>query len=456
MIKQLFIVLSIFIVSFISGADMELLTDYNTKQPVRYAGDIMNGKVYVPSKYTTKQNEFRGIWVATVENIDFKKQPDAETFKKNFIELADNLKRANFTALIFQIRPLNDAFYPSKHNPYSRYLAGKEGVGLPSFDPLKFMIDETHKRGLEFHAWLNPYRVTNGTALSTKDYIKTLDEKNFARRHPEYLLSVQAGKNKNQIILNPGEPAVRSFLGSTVSEIISKYDVDAIHFDDYFYPYADIGNADHATFVKYARNGISTDDWRRQNVDALILGLHNMISAHNKKNKRNVRFGISPFGIWANRTPFASTSAEREKLKNVKSSPVGSLTRGSQSYYTQYADTRRWVREGWIDYVAPQIYWSFSHKVAAYAALADWWADAVKGTNTDLYIGHAQYRPGTLPEWQDPMEIPNQLKYNTLRSEIKGSVMYNYSKFFNPENSLQRNAAKVTVEDFWGGKLPQQ
>ena len=443
--------------SLSAQAELVRLCDFNTKQPVRYAGDIMDGNVFVPAQYIVKKNEFRGIWVATVENIDFAAHKDAESFKKDFTTLADKLKNAGFTAVIFQVRPLNDAFYPSKFAPFSRYLTGVEGQGVPSFDPLKFMVAETRKRGLEFHAWLNPYRVTNGTPLSTAEYVKTLAENNFARLHPEYVLSVPVQGGKNLMILNPGEPAVRIYLANIVQELITNYDIDAVHFDDYFYPYCGVGESDRATYKKYSKNtSLAIEDWRRMNVDIFIRGLHLLIREHNRANVKNVRFGISPFGIWANRTPFAATPAEREKLKNVKSQKTGSLTRGSQSYFTQYADTRKWVREGWIDYIVPQLYWSFAHKKAPYAALADWWADTVKGTNTALYTGLSITRQGNLPDWQDPQELMNQLKYNTLRSEIKGAVFFSCKRFFECENASQRNAAKTITEEFWKGKYPPE
>lgn len=249
------------------------------------------------------------------------------------------------------------------------------------------------------------------------------------------------------MILNPGEPEVVNYLIRTVNEILLQYDVDAIHFDDYFYPYFDIGNLDAATQKKYAPAGMTTEDWRRENVNTLVRNVSLLIRRHNKTHQKQIRFGISPFGIWANAP--SDKPAFFLKKQSAPSMPAGSLTGGTQSYFKQFADTRKWVQEGWIDYIVPQLYWSFSHRTAPYAALADWWADTVKGTNTDLYIGHGVYRIGTSTDWKDPDELLNQLRFNCLRPEIKGSAFFSYCRLFCPENSAQKNAASKMIELYW-------
>lgn len=434
-----------------AGGD-ELLMEYGSRTPVRYAGDVAGGSVRLPARYVPKKKEFRGIWIATIENIDFNSHADAASFKDEWNDALARIAAAGFTAVIFQVRPSNDAFYPSALNPWSHWLSGREGIGLDGgrFDPLAYMIATTHRKGLEFHAWLNPYRVSNAVPLDRKNFLRSLDAKNYARKYPEHVLAIPTGNGKFSYILNPGEPAVRQFLLRTVKELAEKYAVDAIHLDDYFYPYQDIGLLDAAAFRAYAKPRQSLGDWRRSNVDALILGIHRQLAEINLRTKRRIRFGVSPFGIWANKTlpvPPGKTPPP--------SRPEGSLTRGTQSYFKIYADTRRWVREGWIDYIAPQLYWPFSHRVAAYAALTDWWADTVKGTRVDLYIGHAAYRQGSA-EWRNPDELTNQLRYNTLRPEIDGSIFFSYSRVFRPENNAQKTGAARLIKILWGGKyLPK-
>lgn len=411
-------------------AQFECLTDPRHGGPVRYAGDLAaKPHVYVPTNYRPKLREFRGVWVATVENIDFPVSRSVAEFKRNYLAVVNNLKAIGANAILFQIRPNNDAFYPSHLNPWSRWLTGREGVGLNGFDPLAFMIQEAHRRGLAFHAWLNPYRVAGATPLWKKTYLNTLAPGNFARKHPECVLSIRRKDGKNQLILDPGNPAVIRFLCNTVHEIVTKYDVDGIHLDDYFYPYDGTGSADRATFLRYNRNKMSLEDWRRENVNTLVGSLSNVIRSCNARYHKNIQFGISPFGIWA----------------NVKTHPAGSLTKGSESYALQHADTRKWVRGNWIDYIVPQIYWTFGHNSAAYAALADWWSSTARGTRTKLYIGHAPSRLGTTREWSNPNEIFNQFRYNSRRPEISGSVLFSYRSIFKPANPVMKRGTEKII-----------
>ena len=407
----------------------ELLMDPRTGRPVRYAGDLAaKPNVILPKTIQPKADEFRAVWVATVENIDFPVSGSVAQFKKNYLSVIRNLKSIGANAILFQVRPSNDAFYPSKLNPWSRSLAGAEGRGLTGFDPLAFMIQEAHRLGLAFHAWLNPYRVAGGTALSKAAYLRTLAPDNFARRNPNLVLCIRRKDGKNQLILDPGHPSTIRFLCNTVHEIILKYDVDGIHMDDYFYPYDGTGSLDRQTYLAYNRNRLGLEDWRRENVNTLIGNLSNIIRSHNARYRKNIQFGISPFGIWANR----------------KTLPAGSLTKGSESYTLQHADTRKWVRENWIDYIVPQLYWTFGHNAAAYAALADWWAATARGTRTRLYIGHSPSRLGTSAEWSNPNEIFNQFRYNSRHPEIRGSVLFSYRSLFTPSNRVMREgAAKI-------------
>ncbi len=411
------------------AAPLEVYTDSSGK-PVSYGGKIEGGKIMIPKTIDYKPVDFRGVWVATVENIDFKQAKTADEFKKQYIEVVNNLKNLGANAIIFQVRPTNDAFYPSKLNPWSRYLAGAEGKGIAGLDdPLKFMVAEAHKRGLEFHAWLNPYRVTNATDLSKDASLKTLDKNNFARKNPELVMCVTKKDGKNQLILNPGEPKVQQHIVATVQELATNYPIDAIHFDDYFYPYGGSGEADKATYAKYNPKRLSLDDWRRDNVNTIIRNIKGTLNTLRQRSGRQVQFGISPFGIWANRS---------------KEIPQGSATRGSQSYVTQYADVRLWVKNGWIDYVVPQLYWQFNHEVAAYAALADWWANVVKGTNVKLYIGLYSSQTGN---WPKDM-ILDQIRYNGKHPQIRGVCLFSYRSLAKPQNAAQEHMVK-RLKEIW-------
>ena len=414
------------------GAELsgEQLLDYTTQKPVRYAGKYSSAPVVLPP-YRPRAREFRGVWVATVENLDFPVHRTAAEFKRDYIRLVDNIARAHFNAVIFQIRPACDAFYPSRINSWSQNLAGADGVGIKGFDPLRFMVDEAHRRGLEFHAWFNPYRVSGNTPLGKQAYLKTLSPKNFARRNPQLVLCVPQPGGGNLLILNPGEPAVMRHIVDTVREVVTNYPVDAVHFDDYFYPYSGFTDQDAAA---YRRRGgkMSVDDWRRANVTTVIAAIRNGLNEYNRNSKRKVRFGISPFGIWGNRSSLRG----------------GSLTGGLQSYFVQHADTRLWVKKGYIDYIVPQLYWPFSHDTAAYAALADWWSDTVRGTRTRLFIGHAVSRLGASRQWSAP-ELANQLRYNCRRPEISGSVFFSYRHVFHPANRIQRSGVGYVLKNYW-------
>ncbi|MDD5727208.1 MAG: family 10 glycosylhydrolase [Victivallales bacterium] len=374
--------------------------------------------------------KMRGVWIATVWNLDFGRHKSAASFIREFNELTANLVRRNFTAMIFQVRPANDAFYRSRLNPWSHCLTGTEDEGIPGFDPLKFMLDAAHKCGLEFHAWLNPYRVTSSTALDKNAYLQRLAPGNFARLHPEYVLDIPLANGKRQLILDPGEPEVIIFIVNTVREIIENYDVDAIHFDDYFYPYQGFGEPDKPTYEAYNPNALSLADWRRRNIDILVEMVSKTIRAHNRRKQGDIQFGISPFGIWANRTHC----------------PEGSLSRGFESFYSQFADSRRWVLSAWVDYIAPQLYWSFDHKTAPYAALADWWSELVTDTGVKLYTGQAVYRLGSGGSWHNPEELAEQLRYNSGRKNISGSIFFSYRNLFRPENRVMETGVKKVFE----------
>lgn len=346
------------------------------------------------------KREFRAVWVATVTNIDYPKKgtPDRAAHKEQWKNLLDEYKKMGINAVIFQVRPAGDAFYPTDLAPWSKYLTGQQGLApQPEYDPLEFLIEETHNRSMEFHAWVNPYRATmdlDTFALSTS--------KHQFYRNRKWL--VQYGR---RLYFNPGLPEVRQHVVDVVAEIVEKYDVDGIHFDDYFYPYKERGIEfpDTTEFILYGEKFDSLADWRRSNNDSLVESIYLKI----KQLKPYVKFGISPFGVWRNRDK----------------DPMGSNTRASiQCYDDLYADILKWVRNGWVDYVLPQIYWNIGFPPADYSELLGWWSTHVRDLH--LYIGHAAYKVGENKElaWQQPGEIPRQIEMNRRNPIIQGSAFF--------------------------------
>lgn len=398
------------------------------------AGD--NGFVTVPVRYQPKRNEMRGIWITTYANLDFTVSDTPYTFKKKYPAMLAKVRAAGFNAVFFQIRPSCDAFYNSSIVPFSKMIRGREGVGFTQFDMLQFMIQEAHRQGLQFHAWLNPYRVVGSTGLSKAQYLKTLAPNNFARLHPECVMCSPAGKG-NMLILDPGMPLVRQHIQTVIREIITKYTPDAIIFDDYFYPYNYTGSADAGTYRKYNRNPRMTlEQWRRNNINQMVYETSVQIRANNTKMRKRIQFGISPFGIWLNR----------------KSIRGGSPTLGMESYRSNYSDTLLWIQKRWIDYVVPQLYWQFDHPKAPYACLADWWANQVSGTGVKLYIGIGAYLPVAA---NNTSEFKNQMLFNQRRYEIAGTVFYSWRHVFHPESKANRQAMEQVIRDCWKRNLPR-
>ena len=366
--------------------------------------------------------EFRGVWVATVENIDWPSRGNynADSQKVEFIKLLDLHQRNGINAMIVQVRPVTDAFYPSQYEPWSEFLTGKQGQPpVPYYDPLEFMIAETHKRGMEFHAWMNPYRAVFNIGRSS------IAPNHITRIHPEWFLTYG-----DKRYFDPGNKQVQEYLTSVVKDVVSRYNIDAIHFDDYFYPYKIPGKEfpDYASYNKYG-SGLKKDDWRRSNTDSIISKLSLVIKKENPK----CQFGISPFGVW----------------RSVDKDPVnGSRTNGAQTNYDDlYADILLWLQKGWIDYVAPQLYWEIGHRIAPYEVLIDWWSKHTYGRN--CYIGLGIYRANSNAAWKDRNQLPRMI--NMLRStpNIQGMVFYNSSTFSKNPNgwndSLRTNYFRLPV-----------
>jgi uncharacterized lipoprotein YddW (UPF0748 family) len=348
------------------------------------------------------KKEFRGVWIATVDNIDWPLKPTKDTaeLKQSFIRLINLHKSIGLNAIVMQIRPSADAFYKSDLEPWSEWLTGTQGQAPePFFDPLEFMIAETHKRRMEFHAWLNPYRAVFNTKKSV------LAANHIIRRKPEMFVTYGTKR-----YFDPGNKEAQKFVLDVVKDIVTRYKVDGIHMDDYFYPYRIEGKEfpDDSTYKKYG-NGLSKDDWRRSNTDSIILNLGKAIKQINKK----VRFGISPFGVWRN----ASVDSLR-----------GSNTIAGQTNYDDlYADILLWLKNDWIDYVAPQLYWEIGHNLCDYNVLIDWWAKNTYGK--DCYIGMGIYRAKQKGGWRDSTQLPRQIEKLRTYPTINGMIFFSSKTF---------------------------
>ncbi|SSY69895.1 FenI [Priestia megaterium] len=355
------------------------------------------------------KHELRATWVASVLNIDWPSKPGLSIAqqKSEFINYLEEQKRMGMNAIVMQIKPTADAFYPSKYGLWSEYLTGTQGKD-PGYNPLSFMVKEAHKRNMEFHAWFNPYRITMplGKEAALSDLDK-LPENHPARKHPEWV--VPYGQ---QLYFNPGIPEVQKFVIDGIMEVVKNYDIDAVHMDDYFYPYKIAGKTfpDQEAYQRYGANKFNNiEDWRRDNVNNLVKNINKSI----KEEKSYVKFGISPFGVWRNKAV----------------DPTGSETTAGQTNYDDlYADTRTWINNGYVDYIAPQLYWNIGLPVADYAKLLAWWTKEVEGKNVQLYIGQADYKINTnsngVQNWFNPEELPNQIKLNRTYNNFKGSMHF--------------------------------
>ena len=357
--------------------------------------------------HPTPKREFRGVWVATVANIDWPSAPRLATEKQKteLVNILNYHEQAGINAIMFQIRPAADAFYAKSREPWSKWLTGQQGAAPSEFyDPLEFAVTEAHKRNMELHAWFNPYRATmdnNPNSVSAQ---------HVTRMHPDWFITYGGKK-----LFNPGLPDVREYIIQVILDVVKNYDVDGIHMDDYFYPYPIAGQRinDQEAWKKYGEaEWEDIKDWRRNNVDTLIQALSD--SVH--KYKPRMKFGISPFGIW----------------KNASQDEEGSPTNGGSSYYEQFADTRRWVEEGWVDYINPQIYWHFGNRAAAFEKLTNWWSENT--FNRHLYVGMAAYRIGEVRNtaFKNPDQLPAQIRYLRNNPRVQGSVYFSSA-------SLRRN-----------------
>lgn len=377
--------------------------------------------INVSNAQTPPKRELRAAWLSTFLNLDWPSTSvrTVQEVKDSVITLLNMHQQTGINAIYFQVRNECDAVYPSKFEPWSASVTGTQGVAPSAgFDPLQFMIDECRKRGIEIHAWFNPYRAVNNYNL-----IGNYASNHIAKTHPEWLLSQGTLR-----ILNPGIPAVRDYVISIVMDVLRRYDVDGIHYDDYFYPYPGAGGThtrfnDNATFAAYPRGFNNLSDWRRDNINLLIQRSYDSI----KTVKPWVKFGVSPFGIW----------------RNKSSDATGSVTSGLQSYSEIYADTKKWLEQGWVDYVTPQIYWSIGFTTADYSALIPWWNNIANGRH--IYSGQAVYKLNADldndTKWNNASQINNQVRLNRQYNNVLGSTFFRTRYFvINPlhfRDSLQ-------------------
>jgi uncharacterized lipoprotein YddW (UPF0748 family) len=355
--------------------------------------------------------EFRGVWVATITNIDWPSKPGLSmgALKKEALDIITTQHAMGMNAIILQVRPAGDAIYPSALAPWSKYLTGEQGLApSESDDLLEFWIDECHKRNMELHAWINPFRA----ALHSDEILHI--------SHPALVNPHWTVEHNKRLYYNPGMPEVRQHILNVITDLVSRYDINGLHIDDYFYPYPANGEVfnDTATYISQLdfEHPISIHDWRRNNIDLFVQEANNIIH----QVKPWVKFGISPFGVW----------------RNIADDPRGSDSRaGVTSYDNLYADVIKWAELGWIDYVVPQIYWSTQDEAANFIKMADWWNLNV--TNRHLYIGHGIYKiNGTQKHWDNPQELKEQLRHTRQLENVKGSAFYSHNHFMRENNNL--------------------
>lgn len=344
-------------------------------------------------------SEIRACWVSSIGNMDFpsRKGLSAAQLRSEIDAILVNCKNMGLNTIYFQVRPNGDALYRSDIFPWSEYLSGKQGVAPDrGFDPLKYFVEKAHKNNVQLHAWINPYRIGTG-----KDVVKSLSKDNPAVQHPEYAIQSETG-----LYYDPGLPAVRTLILNGIKELVRNYDIDGIHFDDYFYPYDLSGFDDSDTYKKYGK-GLSLADFRRNSVNELVRSAYYLI----KGQDPNKEFGISPFGIWANK----STNEQ------------GSNTSGMSSYSAIFSDSKKWVENGWVDYICPQVYWAFDHPKAPFGEIVDWWDSVCKKTDVKLYIGLAVYKVDTDEiGWDESDQIYRQLQYASKKSSYSGHCFFRY------------------------------
>ena len=417
------------------------LKKYTKDEYVKYWD---NGEDIDIPEYEFNENHVRGVWISNVGNIDTKATTNVEEYKQQILDILDNVASYNMNTIVFQVRPTSDAYYLSKLNPWSKYITGVEGQD-PGFDVLEFVVDEGKKRGIKVHAWMNPYRVSTEAVdtenKSVKDaileYVNKLDDLNFAKRHPEHVIV----DGTNKLVLAPSHPEVIEFVTKSIMEVAENYDVEAVHIDDYFYPYAKIPEElEYDDYLKYRENSNqSLGDFRRMNVDKMIESVHKELKKLLSNKNKKVEFGISPFAIYRAHSSIVDGGWDKGSYHAPDA---------LQCYDRLYSDVYKWMKEGWIDYVTPQVYWPFERVDVTYHDMVKWWHFIAKETNTKLYIGQAICRMGHDELWLNPEEIANQLKFNCQYDQVTGVIFFTYRDMKSDATDIKKQAL-AEVKKLW-------
>lgn len=378
----------------------------------------------IPAAYAAQpaQDGMRGVWVSSVANIDYPSQQglSADQLKSEADTILNNIAAMGLNTVFLQVRPSADALYQSALFPWSRYVSGTTGQAPDGdFDVLAYWVEGAHSRGLQLHAWLNPYRITR----DGKEELDALPETSPAKQHPEWVVEYESN-----YYFNPGLPAVQQLVVDGAAEIVRNYDVDGIHLDDYFYPGTDFNDA--AAYARYGEDFDDIGDWRRDNVNTLIASLDETVHAINPE----LSFGVSPAGIWDNKAD----------------NPKGSDTNGRSSYREIYCDSVEWVKRGTVDYICPQLYWSIGYEIADFEVLVDWWQDIVSTSDVALYIGIGAYRaaeaePGDV--WYGTAELERQLDILDNSIDIQGEVFFSYASLMEAQGCSDFLTAHYAEKD---------
>ncbi len=367
--------------------------------------------------------EMRGLWIATVNNLNFPSKPGlkADKLATELDEIVAFAKEVGFNTILFQVRPAADALYKSKKFPASKFVSGRVGKEPDGgFDCLGYLINAAHTENIKVHAWVNPLRVTAGNKTYPQNDLSALAKTSPAYQNPNWVVPYSDGK----LYFDAGQPAVRTLVADGVKEICENYAVDGIVFDDYFYPYPTDGADfdDKATYEEYGA-GMSLADFRRDSINKLVEQSYMAV----KEVDESIVFGVSPFGIWQN-------------------GGNGSKTSGLEAYHSIYCDALAWARGGYVDYIAPQLYWTFDTKAAPFDIVAEWWDDALSGTGVTLYVNHGVYKysDGTMKSG----ELVRQMEFSRALPTYRGSMFYGYA-------ALDDNAGGVTDEakNVFGGRI---
>ena len=402
--------------------------------------NVQSKQVEAASTYEEQLQEYRAVWVSHFVG-DIAKYKNETQYKAAVDELLNQVSEWNMNAIVFHVRTHNNALYNSKLNPLAHWW---DGVDFDVFDPLKYIIEECHARGIEFHAWMNPYRITTTGTYPMNSSATSYPEGNPANDPSNF---IQVGNN---IILDPGIPTNRDFIVETCMELVENYDIDAIHFDDYFY----ISGADDTeTRKKYNTEGLSLGDFRRKQVDLFIEQLHNEISAYNEANNKAIEIGISPSGVYRNGSYSSSTKPQYDSNGNL-TYPLYSNTGGFAHYDNYlYSDTKYWIDQEWIDYITPQTYHGINNQYSPFGKLVEWWNWVVEHKKVNLSFGIGIYMAvDNSGSWTTPNEFENQMLIANQGKNTAGLCLYKYGSLFDGSTNMKSHVN--AMKSNWTKKIP--